>query len=968
MFGLRVPLVHSLGSADFDGVHTILNHSCLKEPSLWLSKVNQNGEIFELQLEQEANSSTLIGLASVQKDCLCSCSDCATDDTGYGTDTDLYSSLRKNDFRTKDPLNDFNDVDDILNSSFASCFDDKTSQDFQRVEGDIDSLFQSQIDYPSVSHSEDITVPDLSEDFTLNIDNFFKTDSFDKMYTDVSVKNKSEQTKEKHNTFLELSSLSQNMSDSKKCECEKRNSTSKHNVEITVKLKPKILPEDKLSTVELCEFILGIVPGHYGSSQTPNSNGRKKDRRVKIRGLIPTGPASKYAEIRVGDCLLSINDQTVTWDNLDSVLTVLQYQRQAKLLIRQSGKQRSAVPTKSQPTNRLVQLVTGSNSSAVSLADIASENWEPFYGAMYLSLDGVNSDNMQAKEDIVYQFPRVDNKVIASRGMLITLAGSVNDATQSTVQSTTLMVDNSLVNIVYHCEGQNLFVISAPENRFSLPSLTTLIKDLVRLLQVTHGSIHQAFTSSTNHSQLDCFFTLLHQNCVSQPNNGVPVKEKLCNLSQSATVLTLPNEIKTFTDRMLTEFESADFGDMSDSYYGCRRSYNILGSCLFYKNYLISNHLCREDLEDFTTYLTYHSLLTLTADQGLGQLVVWREVYPTGHCHSVPDEQQFGYTEPLIARWFWLVVGYKNLIMCISLEIGGCTKVVDGVSPPDPFLIDQARAVLIQLYAQNMATLCQNSLNYPSNSLVTKPESLLHPDQRRHDLISRSLKKLPHKDIPVLGNLVAGGDQVGLLRRPLSKRKDSYESDNSSESSGESFFKFSRKGRLFPETADLLQNISEAREDHPPLNSHRKLTVGADNCLFHLTYIDHLEGVVISSLWEQGGACSPLEAEIHHSFQLATQKIKHVFDNARKVKEQSKNEKAHVCGLNQDFVHVREEGVMFTCSPSSEDKKAPPLCYWVTGRLLSRSMKREVFVCFHESTPQTVIELAFKTAMGYLPF
>ncbi|WAQ99976.1 INTU-like protein [Mya arenaria] len=593
-----------------------------------------------------------------------------------------------------------------------------------------------------------------------------------------------------------------------------------------------------------------------------------------------------------GDCLLSINDQTVTWDNLDSVLTVLQYQRQAKLLIRQSGKQRSAVPTKSQPTNRLVQLVTGSNSSAVSLADIASENWEPFYGAMYLSLDGVNSDNMQAKEDIVYQFPRVDNKVIASRGMLITLAGSVNDATQSTVQ------------------------------RFSLPSLTTLIKDLVRLLQVTHGSIHQAFTSSTNHSQLDCFFTLLHQNCVSQPNNGVPVKEKLCNLSQSATVLTLPNEIKTFTDRMLTEFESADFGDM---------------------NYLISNHLCREDLEDFTTYLTYHSLLTLTADQGLGQLVVWREVYPTGHCHSVPDEQQFGYTEPLIAS-------------------------VDGVSPPDPFLIDQARAVLIQLYAQNMATLCQNSLNYPSNSLVTKPESLLHPDQRRHDLISRSLKKLPHKDIPVLGNLVAGGDQVGLLRRPLSKRKDSYESDNSSESSGESFFKFSRKGRLFPETADLLQNISEAREDHPPLNSHRKLTVGADNCLFHLTYIDHLEGVVISSLWEQGGACSPLEAEIHHSFQLATQKIKHVFDNARKVKEQSKNEKAHVCGLNQDFVHVREEGVMFTCSPSSEDKKAPPLCYWVTGRLLSRSMKREVFVCFHESTPQTVIELAFKTAMGYLPF
>lgn len=37
------------------------------------------------------------------------------------------------------------------------------------------------------------------------------------------------------------------------------------------------------------------------------------------------------------------------------------------------------------------------------------------------------------QEDIVYQFPRADNKVIASRGMFITLAGTVFDATGSTI-------------------------------------------------------------------------------------------------------------------------------------------------------------------------------------------------------------------------------------------------------------------------------------------------------------------------------------------------------------------------------------------------------------------------------------------------------------------------------------------------------------------------------------------------------
>lgn len=48
-------------------------------------------------------------------------------------------------------------------------------------------------------------------------------------------------------------------------------------------------------------------------------------------------------------------------------------------------------------------------------------------------------------------------------------------------------------------------------------------------------------------------------------------------------------------------------------------------------------------------------------------------------------------------------------------------------------------------------------------------------------------------------------------------------------------------------------------------------------------------------------------------------------------KEQSKDRKQHVCGLNDDLVHVREEGLMFTCSVTHQDKKAQPLCYWVVG-------------------------------------
>lgn len=303
--------------------------------------------------------------------------------------------------------------------------------------------------------------------------------------------------------------------------------------------------------------------------------------------------------------------------------------------------------------------------------------------------------------------------------------------------------------------------------------------------------------------------------------------------------------------------------------------------------------------------------------------------------------------------------------MCVSLEIGGCTRVIDAVSPPDPFLIDQARAVLFQLYGQNIALYCQNSLL--KSPFVIKYDIL--NNRHRHDLISRSLRKLPHRNSNTAtsnGFTSSANEISGSLRRVIQTRKNSVESDNSSESSGESFFKFSRKGRLFPETSDLLQNMSAFKEDTTPIYTSRKLSVGAENCLFHFLYVDNVEGVLISSDSEPGTS-SDMSHQIYTSFQKCCQQIKTLFDNARRVQEQSKNYQQHVLGLNEDFCKIQEEGVMFTCTDSNHNKKATPLFFWVVGRCLSSTTKREIYICFHESVPQTSVELAFKLALGYLP-
>ena len=44
------------------------------------------------------------------------------------------------------------------------------------------------------------------------------------------------------------------------------------------------------------------------------------------------------------------------------------------------------------------------------------------------------------------------------------------------------------------------------------------------------------------------------------------------------------------------------------------------------QGYLVANHLPREDLEDVLLYCKYHCLLSMSEQQRVGQLVIWREV------------------------------------------------------------------------------------------------------------------------------------------------------------------------------------------------------------------------------------------------------------------------------------------------------------------------------------------------------
>ncbi|XP_060596111.1 protein inturned-like, partial [Ruditapes philippinarum] len=174
-----------------------------------------------------------------------------------------------------------------------------------------------------------------------------------------------------------------------------------------------------------------------------------------------------------------------------------------------------------------------------------------------------------------------------------------------------------------------------------------------------------------------------------------PLEPVLLDTLTGVRWLRLSSDEKMSCDEILNEYEAQDFSEFEEVDPDERRKYGILGSCMFYRDYLLCSHLCREDLQDVNLFLKYHCILHLVSKQSVDNLVIWREVYPTRFCQSTKKDNP-GYREPQ-GRWFLLVVSMRHFLLCTLFEAGSYSRSVSGRQPVDKFLLDQSRATLAQL-------------------------------------------------------------------------------------------------------------------------------------------------------------------------------------------------------------------------------------------------------------------------------
>ncbi|CAB1345398.1 unnamed protein product [Coregonus sp. 'balchen'] len=745
--------------------------------------------------------------------------------------------------------------------------------------------------------------------------------------------------------------------------------------EVCVYLNPKRLGSCSPPPLErggLLEALLGVVHRPSWGRGQGDPTGRRGEK-ITIHGLVPNSPAIKCAQILIGDDLVAVDDVDVTTENIERVLSCIPGPTQSKQglkkvefvidsvggsdgVCRQRGRQRTKMASgqglapalvrlnsllkPSPPVSQLVRLLWGEDTVELQM----SIGHIPHI-VMYLSLK-LDSDSPLEEQEILYQYPvsEASSQLKGVRGIFLTLSDMLENVTGGQIVSSSLLLSKQLVHVGYWKESNNLLVIGLPAERVPLLSLPTVVGGVVRTLNVMYGSLGSAFCQADHAPRLDHFFCLFFQQLIQPSRLSDSSVAMLPDVSGTLFLdglpavrwLTLPPEIK------------------SEDFYGMRRLYVTLGSCLFYKGYLIANHLPKEDLLDVSLL----SPPTLAAEQRVGQLVIWREVFPRHRTqnHQTQTHQtnsnhctRPGYCQPQ-GRYFLLIVGLRHFMQCVLLEAGGCAAPALGAPRPDCVYVDQVKATLLQLEGLDVGM---------EERLAAPPAPCLSCADWLDTMAASSpvFSKLAGAVKPQ-SSAQGGGKGVGRslfgggARRPSPQRS---QSDSGSEGQPEGGVG-GQTGLSPHSTPDSARKLGGRRDS---LGSGGSEGSGGSGSIFKIPRMKHPNpfylGTLKKSLTERE------TEEMYHTIKLTSGAENTLFHYVLMETVQDRPQGTHGLGP------VKEHGVLFQCKPENwtdQRKPAPTMTYWVIGRMLLEPVPQEFYVCFHDSVAEVPVEMAFRLSFG----
>ncbi|CAN7991956.1 unnamed protein product [Ixodes pacificus] len=764
----------------------------------------------------------------------------------------------------------------------------------------------------------------------------------------------------------------------------------------------------------LCETLFGIIPGRL-APRLATAEALEEGSPIMVQGLIPDGEALRSGVVKIGDVLRSIDGSDVNENNVDAVLRNITKPQKVKLqflrLEENSLSERVKFPF-SQDLHQRSQLMKQLSGDEATVQEIERTLREIPHAFIYQELRNDSSSFQQPSDhnqrnEHFYRYPNYDHTLSNLKGMFVTLSSVLAEVTAAKPQSSSLTVDGHLVHVAFSHEGSSLVVLALPASCATPEEMRGFVTEVVQLLKFESRSLSLAFKEVENHARVDLFFLHFFHELLA---GSRPEYKRSCRFSRAlhlAPWLPLPAEVQGQVDSVLSELESADFGDTSEAFYESQRLFTFLGSCVFYKGYLLANHLTKADLENVFLYCRHYQLLSLMQEEYVGQVVVWKEVF-------LPQSQ----TEN---RNFLLITGLKHSLLAALLEVGGCSSVPEDNPAPDAFYIDLAQNALLQLDSNGVVAIADDCLKHrtvglgsPTNGTKSQRPSIAGTDSPRAAdgqgirATSQSNLSLTGPPSPSARRRSRGASDVDMhhLLRVSAGHLDASEqefqtnrshsscedsnlgsrnrhcslstasfSDCDSRTSGSDAYQSRdpRLRRIFASSYDLsslrrsLEDSSSSQGQLAPLQQQRAR--GEENLLFHYLNLELAEGIFVAPV--DCALENNLGAQIVENFNRCCLAIREVFrctakGSARTTGEDERESESKFAA-DRSLSCVREHGVLFTCSAanSAKSKAKAPVSYWVVGRLFSdRHQPREAYVCVHENASATALEMAFRLSFG----
>lgn len=268
---------------------------------------------------------------------------------------------------------------------------------------------------------------------------------------------------------------------------------------------------------------------------------------------------------------------------------------------------------------------------------------------------------------------------------------------------------------------EELLLVAIPAKRTTLQDAKFKLSTLVRCLEYTAKTLSHAFFTNTlsaqKHSNDDhknfaiddicsitkLLFSLTH-----------PWNARFENVLQEPHYVVLPKEGQLRIDDALNEMEAMDYREWNDEPLKSQREFYILGSALYFRKYLLASHLPKSDTLDIEAFLRTTGIYLLIANRPVRELIIWREIYPTGFCSNSSHNAQSNQS-----RWFLTIVARGSLFMAVILE---SRHKIDPDEPsssanasefigPSRFYIDEIQDTLDHLHANGIENLANTWLN-----------------------------------------------------------------------------------------------------------------------------------------------------------------------------------------------------------------------------------------------------------------